>query len=85
MTSISATVTSKGQVTIPRSIRQLLHLNPGDTLVFQPAKKNLVHLTAHVRTGGLEGCLRDRPRAAVRPATDADIAEAVAVACRRHL
>lgn len=85
MTAVSATVTSKGQVTIPRSIRQLLHLNPGDTLVFEPVKKNLIHLRAHVRSGGLEGCLRDRPRAAVRPATEADIAESIAEACRRHL
>jgi AbrB family looped-hinge helix DNA binding protein len=30
-----ATVTSKGQITIPVDIRQLLHLKPGDKIDFQ--------------------------------------------------
>jgi AbrB family looped-hinge helix DNA binding protein len=81
MDAVSATITSKGQVTIPKRIRQLLRLKPGDTVRFRPARKNLVHLEVAGLQGGLEGCLRDRPRAAVRPATPEDIAAAVAAGC----
>jgi len=28
-------ITSKGQATIPRSVRQRLHLNPGDSVLFE--------------------------------------------------
>ena len=34
MSEISATVTSKGQITIPLQVRQHLHLNQGDTVTF---------------------------------------------------
>ena len=30
-----AKVTSKGQVTVPKEVRERLHLNPGDTLAFE--------------------------------------------------
>jgi AbrB family looped-hinge helix DNA binding protein len=31
----TATVTSKGQITIPREVRRALHLRKGDTVVFE--------------------------------------------------
>lgn len=34
MTEASATITSKGQITIPLQIRQRLHLSQGDTVTF---------------------------------------------------
>lgn len=37
MQEVSAAVTSKGQVTIPRQIRKLLHLETGDRLRFTVA------------------------------------------------
>jgi antitoxin PrlF len=34
-----ATITSKGQITVPRDIRRLLGVRPGDRLVFETAGK----------------------------------------------
>lgn len=41
-----AKITSKGQVTIPRAIRQALHVQVGDTVVFDVADDS-VHLRPH--------------------------------------
>ncbi|MGQ0569697.1 MAG: AbrB/MazE/SpoVT family DNA-binding domain-containing protein [Armatimonadota bacterium] len=39
-----ARVTSKGQITVPREIRERLGLHPGDTLVFEvKGKRTRVH------------------------------------------
>jgi antitoxin PrlF len=72
-----ATLTSKGQVTIPKEIRQRLGLRQGDQLMFrfdergtltvEPAAPNLL--------GDLTGLLRHR--AGKRPATIAEMDEAV--------
>ena len=32
---ITATVTSKGQITIPKSVREALHLHPGDRVAVE--------------------------------------------------
>lgn len=39
-----ARITSKGQITVPREIRQALGVRPGDKLLFETAKSG-----AHVR------------------------------------
>ncbi|HEV3455620.1 MAG TPA: AbrB/MazE/SpoVT family DNA-binding domain-containing protein [Thermoanaerobaculia bacterium] len=72
-----ATLTSKGQVTIPKEIRQRLGLRQGDQLMFrfdergtltvEPAAPNLL--------GDLPGLLCHR--AGKRPATIAEMDEAV--------
>jgi len=41
---VEAKITSKGQVTIPRAIREALHLAVGDTVVFEVVDQN-VHLS----------------------------------------
>jgi antitoxin PrlF len=71
------TLTSKGQVTIPKEIRQRLGLRQGDQLIFrfdergrltvEPAAPNLL--------GDLPGLLRHR--AGKRPATIEEMDEAV--------
>ena len=45
-----ATMTTKGQVTVPKAIRNLLHLKPGDRLEFQPAGEGTVILRPATRT-----------------------------------
>ena len=39
-----AKVTSKGQVTMPKSVRELLRVNTGDRVVFDPAGNDTVVL-----------------------------------------
>ncbi len=39
-----ATITSKGQVTIPKEIREKLHLNPGDKLNFELDKGGTIEI-----------------------------------------
>lgn len=54
-----ARVTSKGQVTVPKSIRQRLGVQPGDDLVFD-VRGNRVTITAQRRrtVGELAGIFR---------------------------
>ncbi|MFZ4659755.1 MAG: AbrB/MazE/SpoVT family DNA-binding domain-containing protein [Caldilineaceae bacterium] len=60
-------MTTKGQVTVPRRIRQLLGLKPGETLVFRPVSKHMVQLTSGPVRSRLVGCLRDRIRPGLPP------------------
>lgn len=48
-----ATVTDKGQVTLPKAIRDLLNIRPGSRIDFQVAADKT--LTARVQTRGSEG------------------------------
>ncbi|HLX08083.1 MAG TPA: AbrB/MazE/SpoVT family DNA-binding domain-containing protein [Thermoanaerobaculia bacterium] len=78
------TLTSKGQVTIPKEIRQRLGLRQGDQLIFhfdesgrltvEPASPNLL--------GDLPGLLHHR--AGKRPATIEEMDEAVRKAARKR-
>ncbi len=78
------TLTSKGQVTIPKEIRQRLGLRQGDQLIFhfdesgrltvEPASRNLL--------GDLPGLLHHR--AGKRPATIEEMDEAVRKAARKR-
>lgn len=45
-----ATLTSKGQITIPREIRKELDLHPGDKLDFAVGADGDMHVTAVLRT-----------------------------------
>ena len=45
-----ARVTSKGQITVPRQIRRLLGVQPGDSLLFEAGEEG-VHVRP-VRAGG---------------------------------
>lgn len=55
----SSTVTSKGQTTIPKAIRELLELHPGDRVDFVVEEDGRVVLRpATADVGELEGLLR---------------------------
>ena len=45
----TATITSKGQVTIPKKIRDQLQLKPGDTIDFEIDSFNRVRISAKKR------------------------------------
>ncbi len=77
-----ATVTSKGQITIPRSIRRALRLQAGDRLDFVlEAKDRLVVRPAAPDLGDLKGLLH-RPRR--RPVTLDEMEAAIARQGRRR-
>ena len=46
----SATITSKGQVTIPKKVRDKLHLKPGDIINFEIESSNSVRITSAKRS-----------------------------------
>jgi antitoxin PrlF len=71
-----ATVTSKGQVTIPRSIRQALKVGIGDRLDFELETEGRVVVRPAVRgVGELKGLLR---RAGRKPVTIEQMNAAIA-------
>jgi AbrB family looped-hinge helix DNA binding protein len=71
----TATVTSKGQVTIPRKVRETLRLRPGDRVEFVLGEDGGVRLRAgEVDVSELRGLLR-RPRR--RPVSLEEMEEAL--------
>ena len=55
-----STLTSKGQITIPLSVRQKLGLKPGDKLAFESLSPDMFSLRRASRTvDTLIGCLAD--------------------------
>lgn len=62
----TATVTSKGQVTLPRRIREALRIRPGDRIDFVLGEDGEVRLrAAEVDVNELRGLLRRPGRKAV--------------------
>lgn len=53
----SATITSKGQTTIPKEIRELLHLQPGDRIDFVLENGRVYLAPANVDVRELSGIL----------------------------
>ena len=51
-------MTSKGQTTIPKAIREYLHLKPHDTLVFVPDGDRVVMKPLHGSILDLKGILK---------------------------
>jgi len=72
-----ATLTSKGQTTIPKEIRDFLGLKPGDRLDFALVGDRVVLRAKNKRLSDLAGRLK--PQAGIRY-TQADIDTAVAAA-----
>ena len=64
----TSTITSKGQVTIPKEVRNLLHLQPGDRIEFRIGDRDGVRIVPVARPAAdLFGLLHrpDQPAAGV--------------------
>ena len=74
----SATVTSKGQITIPKSVRELLGLNAGDRVSFTVSEDGVVEMQPeNVDLNSLEGFLKPRTRVSLEEMDEA-VAEGAA-------
>ncbi|HLF92255.1 MAG TPA: AbrB/MazE/SpoVT family DNA-binding domain-containing protein [Planctomycetota bacterium] len=57
-----AKVTSKGQITIPKEIRELLGLHPGDQVVFRPTEAGIVVEASTIDLLTLKGALKPKAK-----------------------
>lgn len=73
----ASTLTSKGQITLPKELRDRLGVREGDRVVFQVDEQGRVILVPETRDplGNLVGLLRHRAKG--RPATVEEMNEAV--------
>ena len=73
----ASTLTSKGQITLPKALRDRLGVREGDRVVFHVDEQGRVVLVPETRDplGGLVGLLRHRARD--RPATVEEMNEVV--------
>lgn len=62
---MESTLSIKGQATIPRAIREHLHLGPGDRVKFFVHPDGSVVILPKIPTAMLKGMLRTRKRATV--------------------
>ena len=70
-----ATLSSKGQITIPVSIRELLGIKTGDALDFVPTKSKTIELIpAHTPVHALRGLVSKPKRTVTLAEMDAAIA-----------
>jgi len=77
MTVWEATLSSKGQVTIPKEMREALNLRPGDQLIYSVIDGEIVITPKNIDLKDLAGYLGDSPNG---PATLAEIDGAVLAA-----
>jgi antitoxin PrlF len=66
----NATLTSKGQTTIPREVREFLNLKPGDKLEFKlnPDGRTVLLKAANIHVSALKGILKRDGMKAYNPA-----------------
>ncbi len=72
----SATVTSKGQITIPKAVRDTLELKPGDRVAFHVREDGVVEVQAETSdVMALKGALKARRRGVTLEEMERAIAE----------
>jgi AbrB family looped-hinge helix DNA binding protein len=72
---VESAITTKGQATIPKAIREHLHLKPGDRVKFFVHPDGSVVLLPKFPASALRGIVKSRRR---RPATLSEMDEAAA-------
>lgn len=77
-----ATVTDKGQVTLPKAIRDLLNIRPGSRIDFQVTADK--KLTAQVQTRGSEGLFSLLHRPGQRTVTIEEMDDAITQMVRQR-
>lgn len=80
---MESALTTKGQATIPKPIRDHLHLHPGDRVKFFVHPDGSVVILPKIRTSALKGMLRSARKPASLENMDSAIAEAAASRSRR--
>jgi antitoxin PrlF len=81
--SVKSTVTKKGQITIPKEVRQHLGVKPGDRVKFFVMRNGTVVLTRILPVAALKGILPAPANPVSIEDMDAGIAAAVAERDRR--
>jgi len=82
MKAWEATLSPKGQVTIPKEMREALNLRPGDQLIYSVIDGEIVITPKNIDLKDLAGYLGDAPKG---PATLAEIDAAVLAAAGRNV
>lgn len=77
MLSLQAKITSKGQITIPKQIRESLSIRTGDRLEFSLEDSNRIALRKKGGVGSSAGCAKSRLKHGCKPLTDQEIDEAI--------
>ncbi len=76
---MQATITSKGQITLPKALRDHLHLSAGDRVEFIIDSGNVVRLLPHLSSvKNLKGMLPRPIRAVTLEQMDQSIADGIA-------
>lgn len=73
----TATVSSKGQITIPRKVRNILGVHEGDLLVFQSKPRGVIELKPARSSVRLKGFIRTWIAHTAKPPSIQDMDQAV--------
>lgn len=73
-----AKLTTKGQITIPKSVRAAMGLQEGDLIEFKPNESGSFDMGRHKRKGAAEGVLAPFLEAQHRAPTTEEMDEAIA-------
>ena len=79
----TATVTSKGQITIPREVRNILGVHTGDLLVFQSKPRGVIELKPARSSVRLKGFIRSWIGPASKPPSLQDMDQAISRGMRK--
>lgn len=77
MSILQAKVTSKGQVTLPKQIRESLTIRTGDRVEFSVDPSNKISLRKKGGFGSSAGCAKHLAKPGVKSLSDQEIDEAI--------